>query len=162
MVVALTGRQFADLAAATGLTETFGELERLLAADFGTDGDRYAHREVIAALLVPWFAGRTMAGIGERLGGTSVLWSRYRRFADLPGDSEVTGNPLLREIDQPGVGRVLAAASPLAHAGRPDPVPAPSLGADTADVLTRLLGLPEAEVRRLAERGIAGTTAGKP
>lgn len=158
MVVALTGRQFADLAAATDLKETFAELERLLDADFGTDGDRYAHREVIAALLAPWFADRGMAEIGHRLGGTSVLWSRYRQFTDLPSDDEVTGNPLLREIDQPGVGRVLAAASPLAQPGRPDPVPAPRLGADTADVLTGLLGLSAAEVRRLAERGIAGET----
>jgi 2-methylfumaryl-CoA isomerase len=41
MVVALTRRHFGELAAATGLAGTFAELERLLRADFGQDGDRY-------------------------------------------------------------------------------------------------------------------------
>ncbi len=83
MVVALTRRHFADLAAATGLSGTFAELERLLAADFGEDGDRYRHREVITALLEPWFAVRRIADVERDLAGTSVLWSAYRGFADL-------------------------------------------------------------------------------
>ena len=37
--------------------------------------------------------------------------------------------------------------------------PAPMLGADTAAVLTGMLGLSTAEVRALAERGIAGGLA---
>jgi 2-methylfumaryl-CoA isomerase len=43
MVVVLTRRHLADLGAATGLAGTFGELERLLGADFGDEGDRYRH-----------------------------------------------------------------------------------------------------------------------
>jgi len=156
MVVALTSRHFADLAAATGLAAAFAELERLLSADFGVDGDRYAHREVIAALLAPWFASRSIADIRRELSGTSVLWSRYGQFADLLRDDDLAANPLLSEIQQPGVGRVLAPASPLARDGRADPVPAPPLGADTADVLTSLLGLSLQETRELAERGVAG------
>jgi 2-methylfumaryl-CoA isomerase len=76
MVVALTARHFADLARVTGLTETFGGLEKLLGADFADDGDRYQHREVIAALLVPWFARHTVAEITGAIAGTSVLWAR--------------------------------------------------------------------------------------
>jgi 2-methylfumaryl-CoA isomerase len=156
MVVALTGRHFADLANATGLTATFAELERLLGADFTADADRYAHREVIASLLAPWFASRSVADIGRQLDGTSVLWSRYRRFTDLIRDEELAGNPLLGEIDQPGVGRVLAPGSPLTQDSRPEPAPAPRLGADTASVLAGLLGLPDRDIRALAARGVAG------
>ncbi|MGC1285758.1 MAG: CoA transferase, partial [Streptosporangiaceae bacterium] len=115
MVATVSGRHFADLAAATGLTGPLTELERLLGADFAADGDRYAHREVIAALLAPWFAGRTVAEIGQALDGTSVLWSRYRRFTDLAADGVLAGNPLFGEIDQPGVGALFAPASPLAQ-----------------------------------------------
>jgi 2-methylfumaryl-CoA isomerase len=163
MVATVSARHFADLAAATGLGGSLAELERLLGADFAEDGDRYAHREVIAALLAPWFAGRTVAEIGRALDGTSVLWSRYRRFTDLAADGVLAGNPLFGEIDQPGVGTLLAPASPLAQEDRAAPAPAPPLGADTAAVLTGLLGLSAREAAELAERGVAGgagTTAG--
>jgi 2-methylfumaryl-CoA isomerase len=156
MVVALTRRHFADLGAVTGLVETFAELERLLGADFGEDGDRYRHREVITALLEPWFASRTVAEVERDLAGTSVLWSRYRRFSELFADGTLAASPLLRRISQPGVGPLLAPGSPLAMDGTTEPGPAPALGADTAAVLTGLLGLAPAEIRALAERGIIG------
>jgi 2-methylfumaryl-CoA isomerase len=156
MVVALTRRHFADLGAVTGLAETFAELERLLGADFGEDGDRYRHREVITALLEPWFASRTVAEVERDLAGTSVLWSRYRRFSDLSADGTLAGSPLLGPINQPGVGPLLAPGSPLAMDGTTGPDPAPALGADTAAVLTGLLGLSPDETRTLAERGIIG------
>ena len=159
MVVALTGRHFADLAKATGLAGTFAGLERLLNADFSADGDRYAHREVIASLLAPWFARTTVAGLERAFGGTSVLWSRYRRFTELAGDPGLRSNPLMAEIDQPGVGRVLAPGSPLGQEGAGAPVPAPVLGADTADVLGELLGMPPEAVTALAERGVIGRGA---
>jgi 2-methylfumaryl-CoA isomerase len=121
---------------------------------------------VIASLLAPWFAGRDVADIGRQLAGTSVLWSRYRRFTDLVGDllghgdrasdADRASHPLIREIDQPGVGRVLAPGSPLAREGRPDPEPAPLLGADTGAVLAGLLGLSAQDISALADRGVAG------
>src|SRR5579863_1279007 len=156
MVVALTRRHFADLAAVTGLTATFAELERLLGADFGADGDRYRHREVIAALLEPWFSGRTLAEVAGELAGTSVLWSRYRGFADLVASGELAGNPLLAQITQPGVGPLLAPGSPLVMDGTTGPVPAPGLGADTGAVLTGMLGLSAGDIQALAARGIVG------
>ena len=156
MVVALTRRHFADLAAVTGLAGPLAELERLLHADFGTEGDRYRHREVIAALLAPWFADRPLADVERRLAGTSVLWSRYRRFTDLTGDGTLAADPLLGEINQPGVGPLLAPGSPLAVDGAGAPRPAPVLGADTAAVLSGLLGLSAAEVRALTETNVVG------
>lgn len=156
MVVALTGRHLTDLGAVTGLAGTFGELERLLGADFRVDGDRYRHREVITALLEPWFAGRTLSEVEQALAGTSVLWSRYRGFADLVASGALAGNPLLAEIDQPGVGLLLAPGSPLVVDGAVEPLAAPAIGEDTGAVLTGLLGLSAAEVRALAGRGIIG------
>ena len=111
---------------------------------------------MIAALLAPWFAGRPFADVERELAGTSVLWSRYRGFTDLVSDGTLAGNPLLAEISQPGVGPLLAPGSPLAMDGAGEPRPAPALGADTAAVLTGLLGLSAAEVGKLAERGYVG------
>jgi 2-methylfumaryl-CoA isomerase len=154
MLVALTKRHFADLGKVTGLADTFAELERLLGADFGTDGDRYRHREVIASLIEPWIAARPLADIEREFAGTSVLWSRYRKFTEI----DLAGNPLLAQISQPGVGSLLAPASPLNLEGADEVRPAPALGADTGPVLASMLGLSVADVRALAERGIVGTS----
>jgi 2-methylfumaryl-CoA isomerase len=141
MIVTLTARHFADLARVTGLTETFGGLEKLLGADFAEDGDRYRHREVIAALLAPWFARHTVDQVAAAFAGTSVLWERYRTFAELAADPDLLRNPLVRLIDQPGIGQILATGSPLAQPGADGPpAPAPELGADTAAVLSEFLG----------------------
>jgi 2-methylfumaryl-CoA isomerase len=140
MIVTLTGRHFADLARVTGLSETFGGLEKLLGADFADEGDRYEHREVIAALLAPWFARHTVDEIAGAFAGTSVLWERYRTFAELAADPDLLDNPLVRLIDQPGIGEVLATGSPLAQPGTGEVAAAPVLGADTAAVFSELLG----------------------
>jgi 2-methylfumaryl-CoA isomerase len=162
MVVALTRRHFADLAEVTGLAPALTELERLIGADFSQDGDRYRHREVIAALLEPWFAARTTEQVEQDLASTSVLWSPYKRFTDLLADGTLAASPLLAQIDQPGVGPLLAPGSPLELDGLAPPRPAPVLGGDTADVLTGWLGMPEAETAGLAERGIAGPPVTSP
>jgi WhiB family redox-sensing transcriptional regulator len=73
-VEASTRRQFADLAKATRLARTFAFLERVLDADFCARDDLYTHRVTIAALLAPWFARRTVAGLAAAFAGTSVPW----------------------------------------------------------------------------------------
>jgi 2-methylfumaryl-CoA isomerase len=136
LVVTLTARHYADLARVTGRTEPLAAVERALGADFTRDGDRYAHREVIAALLAPWFGEHTTEEVAAALGGTSVLWERYRTFAELAADAATLANPLVARIDQPGIGPVLATGTPLAQPGTTQtPAPAPALGADTEAVL---------------------------
>lgn len=136
MIVTLTARHYADLARVTGRAEALAAVEQALGADFTRDSDRYAHREVIAALLAPWFAEHTTAEVTEALHETSVLWERYRTFAELATDRETLANPLVAVLDQPGIGRILATGTPLAQQGTPQtPAPAPLLGADTDAVL---------------------------
>ena len=139
LVVTLTARHYADLARVTGRTEALAAVERALGADFARDSDRYTHREVIAALLAPWFADHTTGEVTSALAGTSVLWERYRTFADLAADPETLANPLVSLIGQPGIGAILATGTPLAQPGTPQaPVPAPVLGADTEALLGEL------------------------
>ncbi|HEX7160855.1 MAG TPA: CoA transferase [Trebonia sp.] len=141
MIVTLTARHYADLARVTGRADALAAVERALGADFSRDSDRYAHREVIAALLAPWFAGHTTDEVTAALAGTSVLWERYRTFADLAADPETLANPLVGLVDQPGIGEILATGTPLAQPGTPQtPVPAPVLGTDTDAVLRQARG----------------------
>jgi 2-methylfumaryl-CoA isomerase len=136
LVVTLTARHYADLARVTGRAGPLAAVERALGADFTRDSDRFAHREVIAALLAPWFGEHTTDEVAAALGGTSVLWERYRTFAELAADAATLANPLVARIDQPGIGRILATGTPLAQVGTTQtPAPAPALGADTEAVL---------------------------
>jgi 2-methylfumaryl-CoA isomerase len=140
LVVTLTARHYTDLARVTGRAEALAAVEKALGADFSSDSDRYAHREVIAALLAPWFAARSTEEVASALRATSVLWSRYRTFAELAADPDTLANPLVGLIDQPGIGEILATGTPLAQPGAgAAPKPAPVLGADTAAVLRELL-----------------------
>jgi 2-methylfumaryl-CoA isomerase len=140
MIVTLTARHYADLARLTGRGEALAAVERALGADFTKDADRYEHRDVIAALLAPWFCGHTTAEVTQALAGTSVLWERYRTFAELAADPATRASPLVALLTQPGIGEILATGIPLAQPGTPQtPVPAPVLGADTDAVLRELL-----------------------
>jgi 2-methylfumaryl-CoA isomerase len=63
---------------------------------------------------------------------------------------------MLREIDQPGIGRYLRATSPLqfSAARREPPKPAPLMGGDTREVLDSWLGLDSHEVDALIATGV--------
>ncbi|MDX6739398.1 CoA transferase [Actinocorallia sp. A-T 12471] len=151
MVVTLSRRHLDDLAKATGTSEKVAELEKLVGADFSDDGDRYRHREGLAALLEPWFAARTAAEAAETLARTSVLWSQYGTFRDLMARDHA----LLAEIDQPGVGRLRAPRTPIRDGAPREPRPAPVLGADAESVLGTV-GLTPGEVAELREKGVVG------
>jgi 2-methylfumaryl-CoA isomerase len=131
IVVVLTSRHFADLGQCTGLAETLAAVERAVGGNFTTDAGRYEHREVICGLLAPWFAARSTAQVEKALSQTSVLWQRYRTFAQVAADPATAASPLMRRIDQPGVGLVTVPGMPLVQPGLPDVAPAPALGADT-------------------------------
>jgi 2-methylfumaryl-CoA isomerase len=159
MLVVLTARHWRDLLDLTGLGEAFAAVERALGADFTREGDRYAHRAVIDALLEPWFAARPLAEIEAELSARRLLHAPYRTFEELAADPAalLAANPVLALLDQPGVGPHLASRSPLVMNGeRGDAHPAPSVGQHTDEVLTEVLGRSPEHVAALREKGVVG------
>lgn len=157
MVVALTGRQWQALCAATGVADAVAAVGAALAADFADEAQRYAHREVLAALMRPWFAARSGAEVAEGLTAAGVLWSRYRTLSDVVADVEVGRAAVITEVDQPGIGPVLSARGPLRASGEYGPsTAAVGLGHHTDEVLAEVLGLDAAELGRLHDAGILG------
>ncbi|MET0473564.1 MAG: CoA transferase [Mycobacterium sp.] len=154
MVVALTGRHFRDLTELTGTAKAVAALGEALGVDLTDEGQRYRHRDALTGLFTVWFSGHSAAEIAAALSATSILWERYRTFADAATDPKVTDNPLFTTLDQPRIGRYLAPGLPVAIDGSYQPaVPAPELGDHTADVLRERLGLPGGEIARLIEAG---------
>jgi 2-methylfumaryl-CoA isomerase len=154
MIVALTGRHFHDLTEVTGTTKAVAALGGALGADFTDEGDRYRHRDALTGLFTVWFTDHTADEVAAALSATSILWERYRTFAEVVTDDKVTSNPLFTELDQPRVGRYLAPGLPLSIGGTyPPAVAAPALGDHTAAVLSDRLGLTADEIERLVASG---------
>ena len=150
MVVTLTGRHFRDLVAVTGTDAAVSALAGALGVDFGSEGDRYRYRDVLSGLFATWFADHTAEQITAALSETTVLFERYRTFAEVAAGPKVSANPLFSRLHQPGVGDYFAPGMPAAFDGNHAAgAPAPALGQDTADVLAQHLGLTAADIARL-------------
>ncbi len=158
MVVGLTKRQWESLVAATGIGEACSQIEKLLGVDLSEEGDRFAAREVIGAILKPWIITHTLAEVGEIFDAHDVCWGPYQTFTQLVRSDPrcSTDNPMFEEVEQPGIGTYLMPGSPLSFSGmdRLPPRPAPELGADTDEVLADVLGLSDAEIGRLRDGGV--------
>jgi 2-methylfumaryl-CoA isomerase len=154
MIVALTGRHFRDLAEVTGTAKAVAALGDALGADFADEGQRYRHRDALTGLFTGWFTGHGADEIAAALGRTSILWERYRTFADTAIDPKVTDNPLFSLLDQPRVGEYLAPGLPIAVDGAYRPaVSSPALGDHTAELLRGRLGLSDDQIGRLMDEG---------
>jgi 2-methylfumaryl-CoA isomerase len=152
MVVTLTRRHFQDLVEVSGTGPAVSALAESLGADFSDEGERYRYRDVLSGLFATWFAGHTAEEITEALSATSVLFERYRTFAQVAEDERVTANPLFSPLHQDGLGDYLAPAMPaVLDDGYLASQPAPRLGGDTADLLTARLGLSAADIARLTD-----------
>jgi 2-methylfumaryl-CoA isomerase len=166
MVVALTEGQWAALCSVTKTEEVFAALETALDADLTQEADRYRLRETIAAVLRPWFAARDYEQVRNELDAARVLWGRYQGMTDVVAAHVDGSAPVLADVELPagaastGPVRAITARSPMRWDGEyGEPGRAPRLGADTAAVLSEVLGLTDAEIGRLAGAGVIGPTA---
>jgi 2-methylfumaryl-CoA isomerase len=155
MTVALTQKQWAALIAVTGTEQVFAALEQALDADLAQESDRYRLRETIAAVLRPWFAARDFAEVSEQLDSARVLWGRYQGMTDVLAAHRRGAHPVLADVEVPDAGPAVTGRSPLRWDGSyGEPGAAPVLGQDTQQVLTEVLGLDQAELGRLHDRGV--------
>ena len=80
-------------------------------------------------------------------------------FRELLRDRDAVGdNPMFTVLDQPGIGRYPVAGSPVQFGAvsRQPPVPAPTLGQHTDEILSGILGLPDLEIGKLHDAKVIG------
>jgi 2-methylfumaryl-CoA isomerase len=163
MVVGLTARQWHSLVAAVGIGDACVQVEKLLGVDLAKEGDRFAARHVIGALIEPWVNSRTLREVRKAFDAHEVCWGPYQTFAELvttdPRCSPT--NPMFAAVDQPGIGTYLMPGSPLDFSAvdRVLPAAAPQLGQHTDEILAGVLGLSASEIGRLHDGGVV---AGAP
>lgn len=158
MVVALTARQWNALREATEIGAACESIERATGHDLHTEGGRFEARDLIAALLRPWFAARDLSEVRAAFAGTGVSWGPYQTFRQLVAEDPraSAANPMFEAVEEPGVGTYLMPGTPLDFSSlRRAPVRrAPRLGENTEEVLSELLGLAPTEIGRLFDAGL--------
>jgi 2-methylfumaryl-CoA isomerase len=158
MVVALTARQWHALQDVTGIHEACEKIEQATGHDLSTESGRFEARDLIAALLRPWFASRDLREVRELFAGTGVSWGPYQTFRQLVTEDPrcSTANPLFEEVEHPGVGAYLMPGSPLwfTELERQPVQRAPALGEHTEEILAEVLRLDAGEIARLHDAGV--------
>ncbi len=158
MVAAVSLGQWKSLVAATGIGDAVAAHEARHGVDLAREGDRFAARAEIVAMLAPFFAARTLAEAGAALDAARACWGPYQDVAQmLAEDARVsTANPMFDEAEHRSVGRTLTARTPIGFS-RAAPVPPLAggvLGQHSEAVMAELLGLPSATIGSLFDRGI--------
>jgi 2-methylfumaryl-CoA isomerase len=164
MVVALTARQWTALVEVTRIEQACRDIEHATGQALNSESGRFQARDLIAALLRPWFASRDLAEIRRTFAGTNVSWGPYQTFRQLIREDPrcSADNPMFAEVEHPGIGTYLMPGSPLDFSAVPrvPPQRAPLLGEHTDQVLADVLGLSSREIARLHEQGaVSGPAA---
>ena len=108
MVVALTTRQWNALLEVTGLARAVGAIEQAMGIDLQSVSDRFQARDLLAAVLRPWFEARTLSEIRAAFAGTGVSWGAYQTFSQLVHEDPrcSTDNEMWEMVEHPGVGQL--------------------------------------------------------
>lgn len=158
MVVAITERQWTALKEVTGIDDACRGIESATGHDLNSESGRFEARDLITALLRPWFASRDLPAIRELFTSAAVSWGPYQTFRQLVAEDPrvSTSNPMFDEVTHPGVGRYLMPGSPLRFrtAEKVPVARAPVLGEHTNEILSDVLGLSDPDIDRLQRRGV--------
>ncbi len=142
--------QFARLCAALDLAAAATDVR------FATNAARIANREALIAELRAVTTTRTTAEWIERLALAQVPCGPINALDQVFADPQVRARGLRLDLPHPVAGSVPQVASPLRLSASPVHYrhAPPSLGADTDEVLSRVLGMSEETIAALAARNI--------
>jgi 2-methylfumaryl-CoA isomerase len=158
MVVGLTAKMWRMLCEALAIQPEVDAVGARLGLDLGLEGNRFRARRELAAIVGPRIRARTLADLARDFDRLGVCWGRYQDIAQLVRDDPEcsVSNPMFTQVEQPGVGPMLAAGIPLDFSARErlPARPAPRLGEHTGQVLHELLGVTSQEFGRLHDAGV--------
>ena len=123
---------------------------------FSDESVRRLHQNELDPLIASWTRERDAEEVAALLQEGGVPASLVADSADLIRDPHLLDRGFLAWIDHPETGRrAMGTTSWTANGGRPGPtVRAPLMGEQTRYVVEDILGIPEAETRRLSGLGV--------
>jgi len=125
---------------------------------FKTNPLRVENNSALKPLIESWTTGRSRDEVVELLNLNRVPSCPIYDIKEASEDSHIgQAREMVVEVDQPKIGKVKLQGNPVKMSGtKPNPRgPAPSLGGDTFNVLSQLLGLTAREYQRLKTSGVA-------
>jgi len=116
---------------------------------------RKRNEDQLDAIITAWTQPRDRWEITALLQAAGVAAIPTMSSKDLAEDPHLAQRGFFPQLDHPEVGRRIHTGIPWTMSGTPCRVqrPAPLFGADTDEVLTRVLGLSGAEIKRLRDCG---------
>jgi len=123
---------------------------------FKTNPLRTRHREALNGILDPIMMTKTTPEWGEIFEKEGLPYSPINNMKQICEDPHIAYRKMLVDIDQPRVGRMRIAASPIRMSETPCEVyaPAPLLGQHTDEVLKALLGYSDETIAQLKKEGV--------
>jgi crotonobetainyl-CoA:carnitine CoA-transferase CaiB-like acyl-CoA transferase len=143
------------------LVEVMAQPELITDARFATATARSTHHEALDDLIARWTGRHALADLERQLAAAGVPATRIFTIADIFGDPHYRARGSIAAAPDDDLGTVAMAnvvprlsATPGAvrHAGH-------RVGQDTHQVLRDLLGLPDAQIEALAQRGVIARAA---
>jgi crotonobetainyl-CoA:carnitine CoA-transferase CaiB-like acyl-CoA transferase len=119
---------------------------------------RIARRDELFTELNAEFGKHPWVYWQERMRAAQIPCGLVRTVGEAIRSPEARARKLVTSIEHPTIGAVPNIASPIRYGRTPvvDPVPAPSIGQHTAEVLQEVLGYDEARIAALAGDGAFG------
>jgi len=158
MIIAVTARQWSGLVEALALDRQVAALEAKLKLSFRDEGARYEQRAALNALVEEAMRKRSLDELAPAFARCAVCWGPYRALSEaLAEDRDFSAaNPLFSLVEQPSGHRYLAAGAAATFGGqvRQPPLRAPHLGEHTDEILSGHLGLSQAAIADLHDRGL--------
>jgi 2-methylfumaryl-CoA isomerase len=158
IIVGLTLKQWQAICETMGLQEAVKALGDQLGLNLDLEGHRFKARKELGVMVEQWMARHSYAQAAAALTKHGACWGKYQTLTQLVTQDEACSpaNPMFRSIDQPGVGKYLAAGLPLNFSGmqRLPAGVAPTLGQHTGEVLSQLLGVTQAQYGAMCDRGV--------
>jgi crotonobetainyl-CoA:carnitine CoA-transferase CaiB-like acyl-CoA transferase len=149
-LVAGNDRQFRAFCTAAGHTE--------LADDprFRDTPGRIAHREALLPVLAEIFRSKPRDEWLDLLDEHDVPAGPVNEMPEVVADPQVQHRGMLVQVEDPRAGSISMPANPIRLSATPvqDYRPAPRLGEHTDDVLSRVIGLTQAQLTDLREHGV--------
>lgn len=131
-------------------------------AGFDTAAGRMARQDVLDERLAAWTAELEPRTVMELLQGAGVPAAMVQGPHHQLDDHHLAARGYLRRLEQPPIGEMVFEGPAFHGSELAEPVltAAPEIGADTRDICSDLLGLPDDEIDALLDRGVLEEPSG--
>ncbi len=123
---------------------------------FATNIVRAKNKKNLASIIQKELERKTAAVWSKKLAKEGIPYSPLNNIKDICEDEHIRYRGMLKEINQPLVGKIKLANSPFRLSVTPAQIyaPAPRLGEHSQEILAKILGYPPEKIERLKKTGV--------